>query len=96
MTNLDKLKEIFPDDWDKFGYSPKWAEKEYNYDIKKVTIQDVYSHYFRNEEDMLKVIAPNYIWEKEYSFKKCNCKHHNDDIDYENEKDKLHGRGIFI
>lgn len=61
MTNLDKLKEVFPDDWNKFTATVGWMTEEYCQPT--TTIEDAFAYYF---DDTEAVSAKNSLWDKEY------------------------------
>lgn len=62
MTNLEKLKEVFPNDWQNFSATVGWFYQEY--DNYKPTNYDIFNMYFGSNTD---VSATEATWEKEYN-----------------------------
>ena len=58
MTNLEKLKEVLPNDWEKFDIPEEWAEEEYE---PHPTVDQIIQYYF-GETDLA---ASDRVWDKE-------------------------------
>ena len=58
MTNLEKLQEILPNDWEKFDMTVEWAKEEYN---PHPTICQVIQYYFGDSD----LATTDRVWDKE-------------------------------
>lgn len=71
MTNLEKLKEVFPYNWSKFVATVGWMCEEYDPQKIRKTNLNVFEEVFGDvKEDQ--VIAPRGFWEKDYYIKERN------------------------
>lgn len=60
MTNLEKLKQLFPNDWNQFYANIGWFNEAYQ--IPPLKNIDIFNYYFKNAD----VSAQNTFWEEEY------------------------------
>lgn len=64
MTNLEKLKEVFPYNWSKFTVTVGWACEEYDSQKVRKTNLNVFEEVFGNAKDQ--VNPPYGFWEGNY------------------------------
>lgn len=58
MTNLAKLQEVLPDDWNKFDIPLKWAEAEYTW---HPSMYHLIQYYFGDTD----LATTDEVWDKE-------------------------------
>ena len=67
MTNLEKLKEVFPYNWSKFSATVGWTCEEYNPQKIRKTNLNIFEEVFGDAKDQ--VVAPRGFWEKDYNIR---------------------------
>lgn len=58
MTNLEKLQEVLPNDWNEFDIPQNWAEEEYE---PHKTVEQII-HYYFGDCDLATSFS---VWDKE-------------------------------